>query len=63
MDLIPCPRCRQLCHRLTERCEKCGCPVRLIAEKRRRQARAAVIAVVILFLLLLANSIYWATKL
>ena len=63
MEVIPCPRCRQLCQRQTERCETCGCPVRLIVEKRRRLATVAIVTVVILFLLLLANSIYWATKL
>ena len=63
MDWIPCPCCRRLCHRQTERCDDCGCPVRMIAEKRRRLARAAVVAAVVLFLVLLANSVYWATKL
>lgn len=63
MDWIPCPRCRRLRHRQTERCEDCGCPVRQIDERRRRLARTAVIVAAVLFLLLLANSIYWATKL
>ena len=63
MDWIPCPRCRRIVRRQSEQCEGCGCPVRLIDERRRRLARTAVIAAAVLFLLLLANSIYWATKL